>query len=299
MLLAYPLDLILSHYVKKPNQYYDEMEVWNDIYDSKASCDIAIYGSSRALVHFDPTIISDSLGKSTYNFGIDGQQFWLQYLRHKELIKFNKKPKLIIQSLDITSMTKPKGLYNLEQFLPYMLYNTDIYKFTSSYVGYNKYEYYIPLIRYAGMGNVLINIFRNKNSEKFRKKGYRGMDLKWNSDLDNEKKKIKKFEAILDKPSVELFETFIRECATSGIKLVFVYTPEYIEGQKFEANRSTIIKLYNNYAKKYNITLLDYSSDSICYNNQFFYNSMHLNKTGAELFSEKLAHDLKQLDILK
>jgi hypothetical protein len=75
--------------------------------------------------------------------------------------------------------------------------------------------------------------------------------------------------------------------------LVLVYTPKYIEGQKYIENRSEVMSIYNNFAQKYDLLLLDYSNDEISFDRSLFYNTSHLNKTGANLFTTKLAHDLK------
>ena len=295
--IAYPLDFGLSYYLKQTNSYPAEYEVWNDIYTSRAECDIAIYGSSRAWVHIDPEIISETLGGHVYNFGIDGHNFWLQYLRHLEFCKYNKKPSKIILSLDIFTLQKRKGLYELNQFLPYMLWNSNIRNYTSSYEGYNKIDYYVPLIRYLGKSNCLElirnDIINTPANFRYRKQGFLGLNKKWNNDLDNAMKEMKSYEAKLDNESIKLFEEFILECKSSDIELIFVYTPEYIEGQKFTVNRNDIIKLYKFYSKKYSIDFYDYSNDSLCYEKKYFYNSNHLNKIGARIFSKKLATKIK------
>ncbi|MBE2208298.1 MAG: hypothetical protein IAE84_11975, partial [Saprospiraceae bacterium] len=82
-----------GYYLKQTKKAPGEFEVWNDIYNSNVNCDIAIYGSSRAWVHIDPKILSHILQLNVYNFGIDGHNFWLQYLRHIEFLKYNPKPK--------------------------------------------------------------------------------------------------------------------------------------------------------------------------------------------------------------
>lgn len=297
IVIAYPLDCGLSYYLKQTNTHPAEYEVWNDIYNSRAECDIAIYGSSRSWVHIDPEIISDSLDVNVYNFGIDGHNFWLQYLRHLEFCKHNKKPSIIILSLDIFTLQKRKGLYELNQFLPYMLWNSNIRNYTDSYVGFNKIDYCVPLIRYLGKSNCLElirdDIINGQTNFRYRKKGFLGLNKKWNSDLDNAMREMKSYEAKLDDKSIKLFEEFILECKSNDIELIFVYTPEYIEGQKFTANRNDIIKLYNFYSKKYSIDFYDYSNDSLCYEKKYFYNTNHLNKSGARVFSKKLASKIK------
>jgi hypothetical protein len=297
LIIAYPIDYVMSYYLSQSHDYPGEFEVWNDIYKSNANCDIAIYGSSRAWVHIDPKILSDSLEFDVYNFGIDGHNFWLQYLRHLEFLKHNKKPKTIILAVDIFSLEKRIDLYEPDQFLPYMLWNSNIKEYTSSYVGYNTFEYYLPLLRYSSKSNALKkikkNIFINQSSDNYRNNGFLGMDNEWNNDLDKAKKNKATYEIKLDSTTITLFEKFIKECKHNNIELIFVYTPEYIDGQKFVSNRYEIIELYKHFSNLYSIKFYDYSKDSICLNKKYFYNAMHLNKLGAEFFSINLVKDLK------
>ena len=65
--LSVPLDYFFSYILKTSHLTSGEYEVWNDIYNSTANCDVAIYGSSRAWVHIDPDILSDTLNVNVYN----------------------------------------------------------------------------------------------------------------------------------------------------------------------------------------------------------------------------------------
>ena len=297
ILLAYPLDFVISYYLSQSNTYPGEYEVWNDIYNADANCDLAIYGSSRAWVHINPKILSDSQEGEVYNFGIDGHNFWLQYLRHLELLKYNEKPKTIILSVDIFSLQKRKDLYQLDQFLPYMLWNSNIQEYTNSYIGYKEFDYYVPLIRYFGKINSLKlaikNIFNGQSNIRYRQNGYLGMDSEWNTDLEKAKKERKSYKINTDSNSIVLFEKFINECKANSIELILVYTPEHIDGQSFVENRNEIIQIYKDFSLKYSIEFLDYSDDSLCLNKNYFYNASHLNSEGANIFSKKLASDLK------
>ncbi len=295
-LLAIPLDYGLSKLLRQSHQYPGELEVWNDIYNSDANCDFAIYGSSRAWVQIDPEIIGDSLKGIAYNFGVDGHNFQLEYLRHLELLRKNKKPKAIIFSVDIFTLQKRKDLYQLEQFLPFMLWNKNIKKYTSSYKGFTSTDYYVPLLRYAGKYEALNTciklLIKGRTAEKYRNHGYRPENSKWNDDLAEAKRQQEHYIVNFDTASIHLFEQFIQECKADNISLILVYAPEYIEGQTYISNRSDVINLYRSFSEKFNLPFYDYSNDSICLDKNLFYNSMHLNKTGAERFSSKLAHDI-------
>jgi hypothetical protein len=299
ILLALPLDLFLSKNLKKSNSCSGEFLVWNDIFDSNVKADIAIYGSSKAWVNFNPKIMEDSLECNAYNLGIDGHNFWLQYLRHKELIKYNSKPKYIILSLDIFCLEKRQDLYNLDQFLPYMLFNYDIYKYTSSYQGFSDLCYCIPLMRYIGrreaLFDAILSSIRLSPSLPMRSKGYRGIEFVWNNDFAKAKSRMKNYEVKIDSASEKLFNDFLTECRTDNMKVILVYSPEYKEFQSFVKNRNQILDLYTEYSKKFNIPFLDYSYDEMCKEKKYFYNSTHLNKMGSEIFTFRLVSDLKKL----
>ena len=130
-----------------------------------------------------------------------------------------------------------------------------------------------------------------KNVHKI--KGYIPHDIPWNGDFDRAKKKMKFIKLDLHEPSIQLFDSYLRDCKTNNIKVILVYPPEYIEGQKFEVNRAEIISLFKKFSKKYNIPYHDFSDDSICFKKKLFYNATHLNKTGAELFTKQLIDTLK------
>jgi hypothetical protein len=295
--IAFLFDYGISCFLKQSNKSVGEYEVWNDIYNGNANCDLAVYGSSRAWRHINPKIISDTLNLTVYNFGIDGHNFWLQYLRHLEYLEHNQKPKTIILAIDVFSFQKREDLYNQNQFLPYMLWNKNIENFTSSYNGFRLIDYYIPLIRYYGKKsalNVIENeLLRDENSERTRDLGFKGQDKEWTDDFQKAKRKIKTYTSDLDPDSILLFERFIAECKEKNIDLILVYTPEYIEGQEFIENRGEIVKQFQDYAIKSNLIYLDYSAHDISFDKSYFYNATHLNKNGANLFTQKLASDIK------
>ena len=294
--IAYSTDIFISNNLKKSNLYaHKEYATWNDILEGKVNAKVVIYGSSRAWVHINPTMIADSLNTTAYNLGIDGHSFWLQYLRHQLLLQNNKKPDLIIYSIDEFTLVKNPDLYNYEQFLPYMLWNTPIKKSTYSYNHFSLLDYCIPLLRYMGESNAVQTAVKMKKSKIIntaRVRGYEGQELIWSKDLDEAKSRNVKIKAKIDSASVKLFENFIVDCAKNNIEVVFVYTPEYIEGQRLFENREEALNTFSSLSKKYNIKYFDFSKNFMCFNKIYFYNSLHLNKSGSELFTQQLIDSL-------
>jgi hypothetical protein len=299
-LLAIGTDALLSNMLRQTKEYPGEFEVMNDIYASKAVCDVAIYGSSRAWNHVDPRILHDSLQLSFYNFGINGQNFWLQHLRHREFLAYNVRPTYILMSLDMFTFQPKNELYNTMQFYPYMLWNENVRTYTKSYLGFKTMDYYVPLVRYSGKRKALSAIVNNtlgpnRNAPNFRFRGFTGLDKPWTDDFDNAKSKLGFYRVEVDGSLIKLFDEFLNECAMLNIKVILVYSPEYIQGQEFVANRDSIFTIFQAAARKYKLHFLDYSQDELCKSKELFFNASHLNKTGADIFSRKLAHDLQPI----
>lgn len=302
--MAYFLDVFISNNLKKSNRFAKkEYSTWNAILESKINSNLFIYGNSRAWVHFNATMMTNDLNIPTYNLGINGHGFWLQYFRHSLVLEKNRKPKIIIVSIDEFSLEKRKDLYNSEQFLPYMLWNSAIKNATKSYEGFISMDFEIPLIRYYGkteaLETALSYFLGDLNNPVQRVKGYQGQLRTWNKDFEKAKTTIKKYEAKVDIPTLDLFRNFITECKSQNIKLIFVYAPEYIEGQNFIKNREQIVAIFTKFSKDYDIPLYDYSKDAICSQKKYFYNSVHMNKLGADLFTAKLIDTLKQDQIMQ
>ena len=72
-----------------------------------------------------------------------------------------------------------------------------------------------------------------------------------------------------------------------------------LKAKFLQKNRGEVLSLYTNYSHKYNIPFYDYSNDAISYQKKYFYNTNHLNKTGAELFTAKFIDTLKQSHLIK
>ncbi|WCO02542.1 hypothetical protein [Psychroserpens ponticola] len=302
LVLAYGIDAYLSNNLRKSRVFaHLEYPIWNDILESNLNADILIHGSSRAWVHIAPKILEDTLHLSSYNLGVDGHTFNMQQLRHELALKYNEKPKMIIHSVDATTLQKG-NFYNAEQILPFMLWDEDFEKYTSNYTSYSYLDYKLPILRYYGETDAISTAFKmsfksSTNNEQ-RIKGYQGQERIWNQDFDNAKKIMKHYEVVIDEDLKQRFNEYLKACKASDIEVVLVYTPVYIEGQEFIKNIDEIKKTYTNFAETYNFKFFDFTNDDICFDKSYFYNARHLNKNGSELFTKKLASKIKT-DLIK
>jgi hypothetical protein len=292
-------DIILSSILKKSKTFASgEYSTWNDLYQGKINHDIVIYGSSRAVVQIDPRIIEDSLQRSCYNLGIDGHNFWLQHFRHKEFLRHNHQPKVVVHSLDVTTLTERGDLFNSDQFLPYMLFDESIQSNTNDYNFFSAWDFKVPMVRFLGKGRAMLHaaklLFGQQHDSVGRMNGYQAQRQAWNADLEIARKKSSSFTIEVDSNALSLFRNYLKECHDQGIRIIFVYTPQYVEGQHFIQNKESILNIYRSLARDYDVPFLDYSDDPICQSKAYFYNSGHLNKDGSARFTMKLSHDLRK-----
>ena len=294
--LSYMVDAGLR---KSRNSYFAS---WNDLYNSKINADLLVMGSSRAEFHISPKIIDSALQLNSYNLGLSAWHFDMQYARFRVYLQHNKKPKYIIHNVDVYGFSKRKDVANAPQFLPY-IHDTILQNVMHNHQGeFDVYQKNIPLLKYknnqklAFEGFLNFSGFSNLYDTTSKYKGYCGNSFVWNNDFQNFKKRFPngaKYK--FDKVIIRQFEEYLAFCKKANIKVILVYSPEYFEVQPYYKNKDELIHLCEESARKFNCKFLDYSQNPLCYNRDYFYNSQHLNRTGAELFSSDLARKVKEL----
>jgi hypothetical protein len=294
---SFILNIVVEQGLKKTRT--GEFQIWNDIFSSRIDSDVIISGSSRAWVHIDPRILDSILHVNSYNLGIDGYPFHMQFIRYLIFEKYNKKPKLIVQNVDFFTLYRRKDPYNKIQFLPYA--QEELLQQELKIMGVSKFDIYIPILSYQRefLYQGLREFFNIEHYSDNRYKGYRGWEKEWNG-FELEQMLLK--DSIVSKiepESIQLFDSFLNHCKRNNIQIILVFTPYYIKATEFTKNKDEVINIYRFFSEKYDIPFLDYSHDSLCYDTLYFYNAMHLNKKGSELFSLKLANDINTQNLYK
>ncbi len=300
ILSMYCLAFVVDHGLRKSrNEYY---ATWNDLFNGNIKADLLILGSSRAEFHISPKIMDSTLHLDSYNLGLSAWHFDMQYARFKLYLAHNPKPKYIIQNVDVYGFSKRADVVSREQFLPY-INETILQETTRGHKGeFDIYQQYIPLYKYKnqqalaweGICNFVNQTALYDTTTKY--KGYRGNDYEWNKDFERFKKRYPKGARYsFNKEILKQFNEFLAFCEKENIKVVLLYAPEYYEVQPLYKNKNQMMKMCEEASKRFHCYFLDYSKDTLCYQKKYFYNSQHLNKKGAEIFSKKLALDMKTL----
>jgi hypothetical protein len=282
---------------KSRNAYFAN---WNDLYNSKIDADLLIMGSSRAEFHVSPKILDSLLTLNSYNLGLSAWHFDMQYARFRMYLQHNKKPKYIIHNVDVYGFSKRENVADAPQFLPY-IQDTILQNAIAGHKGeLNIYQQNIPLLKYktqqklAFEGLLGFMGFANLYDTTSKYKGFRSNDYAWNKDFECFKKRFPKGAKYkFNKEVVRQFNEYLAFCQKENIKVILVYAPEYFEIQPYYKNKFELIKLCKESAEKYDCQFLDYSKNLLCYEQKYFYNSQHLNRRGAELFSLDLGEKIK------
>ncbi len=252
--------------------------------------DILLFGSSRCMHHYNPSIITDSTGMSCYNVGKDGLGIIYHYAKLTAILEYHK-PKVVVYDV-ITSfdLVSEHGYDKyIASFRPYYgLGETE--EIIADMSPMEHYKNFSSMYKYNHVFIQMISDNINPR-QKVMGNGYKPID-----------KLMTVFPEIeQDKPIVDIDSLkykylcqFIARCKKEGIKLIFSLSPCY--KKTFSIAYTPIINL----CKKENIPFLDfYSHPEFALNRDYFYDSTHLNCNGADAYTRKFAEELKKLACTK
>lgn len=266
---------------------------WNDILQGKASSDILIMGSSRACVQVSPSILENKLGAAAYNLGMDGYMFDLQKVRYDLYRKYNQKPRTLVQILDAGSFQKREGLYRHEQFYPYY-HEKALIDAIKDYEGFSPFRYRLPMLKYLGeyetLEKGLAGYLGIRELKTLRQRGYLSQNITWNDSFDKFRKQYPQGRHVsVDSEVAAQFEAYLAGAKQEGIRVLLVYAPEYYEVNPYLRNKPEIIRMYRELADRYDVPFYDFSGHYLSMDKRYMYDSQHLNRKGAELFTEEIA----------
>lgn len=249
--------------------------------------DIVILGSSRAIHHYIPSILSDSLNLSVYNGGVDGNGIIFLYGRLK-IITNRHTPKIVIYDantdFDIKVNDNSKYLNWLKRFydkpgidsLFLCISHTDKYKMRS-----NLYRYNTSFIQMTSDNISPKQIVKNGGykpiyGEMNYDSSYLGLDSSSTIDWDPIK--------------YHYFIKLIELCHKKNITLIISTSPMY------KATSSDCFSPIKDLCIKYNIPFIDfYANNEISITKKYFKDSSHMNHDGATIFSSLVASKIKTI----
>jgi len=279
---------------------------WQNTLEGKINSDVIIMGSSRGFVGYNPKIIEYKLKLKTYNISYNAGGYKLQLSKLNIYLKKNRKPKVLIQNLDLAHFDENDILPEEFQFIPF-LNNSDIDDLVMSYDSKYNYLKYIPLLKYNQnlklLKNGIYTNFKNFNIENGTTyQGYCPQNRIFKIEQHNLKRIEKKSKQDLDinreKKILKKMMDFYKLNFGSSTKIIFVWAPEnkLRLNKAYDSLKSPLIKEINLIQKNNkNIYFIDLSHHVISKNDDYFYDTFHLNKKGSEVFSQVLSAKISKI----
>ncbi len=277
---------VLKYLYSRQSSGWD-YETKYSVEDTKA--DVLIFGASRAQQQYIPDFIEDSLNLTCYNVGRDGMPLFYHYAVLQAVLK-RYTPKMILLDCEYGVLKKSESSYErLSCLLPFYKTHPEmrqVIELRSPFEKYKLQSYTYPfnsLIFKVLAGNLPSG--KKKNATN---KGY----LQLNKSLNEPIKTIdytEKYE--LDSLKVSMLQSFIDDCQKRDIKLFLICSPYYINPIGTDYSMTVIKET----ALANKTDWLDYSKKELfTSNSKLFDDTVHVNFTGAKIFSAMLAGDLKQ-----
>lgn len=295
--LAYGLDALISSGLRRvATSKFGSM---NRVMTGRANATIVVNGSSRALMHYDPRVIRDLTGHRTYNLGMNGIQIDVQRAILEAYLAHHEQPKLVIQNLEAFSLeaTGPGEIHDPGAYLPY-LGDTNLYHSLRridpavwKWKNLPLYGYVVEDMNFTWIAGLLGWLGISSREDYFD--GFSPRFATWTGDFERFRASIPVgIHYPIQRRGVEALAQIIELCRRRGIRLLLVYSPEYIEMQALERNRGQIFSRFRELSARFDVPLWDFSASSLSREKALFYNSQHLNAGGATTFSQQLAQKL-------
>ncbi len=250
--------------------------------------DVLIFGSSRAIHHYNAPMIQDSLNVSCYNCGQDGEGI-IMYYGWWQLIKQNNTPKVIVYEVFpaydyvIGDNTKHLG------WLKLLYENKSIQQEFEEIEPKEKYKMLSLMYRYnSRFHQILLDYIHPVHSiNRGYLPVYRELDtLQIKSDEAKESEVSKEIE--IDSLKMDYFDRILTRL--DNTQIVFFISPTW-----YGKNVQDLTSL-KNLAMRHNCGFYDFTADSsFVHHNDYFYDGYHLNSKGADKYTQKVIEVLRSL----
>lgn len=260
----------------------------NEFIADKLHDPVLVFGSSRSVHHYDPQVLADSLGVPCY----DGMGIITFYGRFK-LLTARYTPRLIIYDVttdfdlrrndNVTYLTWLKPYYNRPGIdsIFWHVEPTERVKMLSN------------MFRYNGKALQIITDNKPGDDNDDALKGFVPLDGIMTYDKEEDATKTQ-----VDFDPVKLYyiSRLVKDCSAKGIRLVFAISPLYNSVKQPDAYLADFLTL----ARKQNVPVINHYYDTrFATNKNLFQDTYHMNRSGAEIYTSMLAHEIKQLHLLQ
>lgn len=277
----------------------DDYEVLTGITKGGIDAEILINGSSRALTHFNSSLIQKRLGLKTYNIASNGTEIFSQVPILDTYIDNNRDPKYLVQIIDMSPSSGVYKVFNPPSLIPF-LFSEKLY---NAYINIDYFYFfykYFPLtgfIKYPqNINKGLEGYMSNQNLPEIYGRRLQGFSPRpANKELINMPESWlqlnAKFE--INKFTIESLNSIINMCKSRKVQLFLIISPLYMDAFPKSETQITIARhAVEEIARENNIILFDFMDAQNLSDISVYSDPTHLNFKGANIISNNLSDSL-------
>ncbi len=260
----------------------------NNFIFNEAQSDVIILGSSRAIHHYNPQIITDSLGLSCCNCGEDGMGIFLMWARY-QAIRERSIPKLVIYEVhpEYDLLENRDNLKYLKFLRPYST-EPVVSSIIDDISSQEQIKLCSEMYRYNSVFIDIVAQYVSKSPCIAR--DYTWSPLMGQMNYSPRKALERKQMEPTDTLKMSYMENLILQCEEDGTQLIFIASPIY---QPMSDNEFFPLK---DLCRLHKVPFVNHYCDAdYCENPTFFADAGHLNIKGAELFTALVVSEMKEL----
>ncbi|MBS1729227.1 MAG: hypothetical protein JSS67_00470 [Bacteroidetes bacterium] len=255
--------------------------------------DILFYGSSRAVHTYDCRIFTDSLGLSAYNCGRNASNI----IYHAAIISaaFQKStPKAVVLDISPKELSWKSGQGGDDvlsaMILPYITTNKNFEALAKEL--FPKELIKAKISKLYTYNSMIASIIRNSN--RTHNDNINGYQPLHGTNVDEGPKLVDAAKSEVSAFAAEKLEYFVKTVTDHHVPLIVIMSPIYALPAPPTPSMIETKKILD----KYHVQLWDYAFDSAFIKKEYFYDLVHLNAKGGDLFSSLIASRMKEMGIV-
>lgn len=249
--------------------------------------DILIFGSSRAIHHYNPRIIEDSLEMSCYNVGSNGQNIYFHLALLKSALE-RYEPKIVILELMSIDFEKTPSQWNTERLGELLPFSKQSRAAEDAVLLRSERERIKLLSAVYPFNSLLYSMLRN-NFIPFNNhtKGFIPINRTWSEPI----KETRSAQIEVDTNKMKAIHQFIQVCKKNDIQLFVFVSPHYAHNKP----KSEYIDISEELLCNYGLIVHNFENDSeFLKHPEYFADPLHLNKTGANIYTALIVRVINQ-----
>lgn len=269
----------------------------NVIMAHKVDPEVMVFGSSVGEVGISANTLSEHLNVNVYNASLDGTAAVKSEFLIDELTRYSEKCKYAVIALSAFALRPNDQITEPARFLAH--YARPNVRNTIKQEAPEMYRklYYVPFYSFAVANSVYYknaaigfrNVLRSVELHPDRQNGSALHD----GEYHNTTKGGEKGTLASSPKVVATYRAVFTKLKKKGITPVAVIMPMHQYGQRFYRDYPDYIGMVRQMCSDSEVELIDFSGNSICADEGYFYNNGHLNSGGAIYLSTMLSDSLK------